>query len=151
MTIEVPSNKVMNLLLCLLMQVLEFVNRRELCDVQTIGQNAIRLSLQQMLGLKRCDVGDCGENITCMRGCSFNAVSVVDTALTSLSIDIEPLQVVVEIHGASAEVSAEKSGVCGKDRRHIDAALLAEGQGNASKPLVEVSNDSPLLLMADEL
>jgi hypothetical protein len=149
--IEMSADKVVDLLLCLLVQVLEFVDSRELGDVETIGQNAVGLSLQQMLRLERCDVRNCGEDIASMCGSSLNTVSVVDTTLAGFSIDIEPLKVVVKVHGAGAKVSAEKSGVCGKDRRDIDAALLAEGEGNASKPLVEVSNNSLLLLVADEL
>lgn len=149
--IEMSADKVVDLLLCLLVQVLELVNSRELCDVETIGQNAIGLSLQQMLRLKSCDMRNSGENIASMCGGSLNTVSVVDTTLASFSVDIEPLQVVVKVHGAGAKVSAEKSSVCGKDRRNIDAAPLAEGQGNASKPLVEVSNNSLLLLVANEL
>ncbi|KAI6766392.1 hypothetical protein HG531_011614 [Fusarium graminearum] len=149
--IEMSADKVVDLLLCLLVQVLELVNSRELCDVETIRQNAIGLSLQQMLRLKSCDMRNSGENIASMCGGSLNTVSVVYTTLASFSVDIEPLQVVVKVHGAGAKVSAEKSSVCGKDRRNIDAAPLAEGQGNASKPLVEVSNNSLLLLVADEL
>jgi hypothetical protein len=149
--IEMSADKVVNLLLCLLVQVLEFVHSRELCDVETVGQNAVGLSFQKMLRLESCDVRNSGENITSMCGSSLNTVSVVDTTLASFSIDIEPLQVVVKVHGAGAKVSAEKSSVCGKDRRDIDAAPLAEGQSNASKPLVEVGNNSLLLLVADEL
>ena len=149
--IEMSANKVVDLLFCLLVEVLELMNSRELCDVETVGKNTIGLALQQMLGLERCDVGNGGEDIAGMCRSSLDTVSVVNTTLASLCIDIEPLQVVVKVYGAGAKVSAEKSGVCGKDRRNIDAALLAEGQGNASKPLVEVSNDSPLLLVADKL
>ncbi|KAI6772502.1 hypothetical protein HG530_003460 [Fusarium avenaceum] len=130
-TVEMTSNKIVNLLLCLLVQVLELVNGRELGDIETIGKNTIRLSLQQMFGLER--------------------LSVVNTTLACLSINIEPLEVVVEVHGAGAEVSAEKSGVCGEDRRDIDAAPLAKGKSDTSKPLVEVSNNGFLLFVAHEL
>jgi hypothetical protein len=47
--VEVTPYKVMNLLLGLLVQVLELVDSGELGDVETIGKDAIRLALKQML------------------------------------------------------------------------------------------------------
>ena len=48
------------------------------------------------------DVGDGGENIRAVCGRTFDAVSMVNAAFTSLMIDIEVLQVVVEIDGPRA-------------------------------------------------
>lgn len=104
-----------------------------------------------MLRLKGGNVGDGGEDITGVGGGSFDAVPVVNTTLASLGVDIKPLQVVVEIHGAGAEVSAEKSSVGREDGSNVNASLLGEGQGDTSQPLVEMGNDGLFLLMDDKL
>jgi hypothetical protein len=104
-----------------------------------------------VLRLEGGDVRDGGEDIAGVSGSSLNAVSVVDATLAGLGVDVKVLQVVVEVHGAGAEVSAEKGGVCGEDGRDINAALLAEWQGDTSKPLMKVSNDSLLPLVTDKL
>ena len=48
--VEVPSHEVVDLLLVLLMQVLEFMHCGKLLDIQSIGQHAVWLAFQQMLG-----------------------------------------------------------------------------------------------------
>jgi hypothetical protein len=45
MAIEMPTNKVINLCLGSGVQVLEFVHRLELDDVETVGDDAIRFTL----------------------------------------------------------------------------------------------------------
>jgi hypothetical protein len=50
------AHEIVDLDLGLLMQVLELMGSGELLDVQTIGQNTIRLSLQKMLALVCGDV-----------------------------------------------------------------------------------------------
>lgn len=49
-------------------------------------------------------MGDSCEDVTRMSSGTFNAISMVDTTLSSLGIDIKELQVVVEINGASTEI-----------------------------------------------
>ena len=66
-------------------------------------------------------------------------------------IYIEPLEMVVKVSGAGAEVATKNCGVGGKDRGDIDLALLAQGQSHTGEPLVEMGDDSLLLLVADEL
>lgn len=70
-------------------------------------------------------MGHRGEHIAGMRCCTLNAVSVVDTTVSGLSIHIKVLQVVVEIHGSSTQISAEKSSVGGEDGRHINTTPFA--------------------------
>ena len=106
MPVEVPADEIMDLLLRLLMQVLEFVNRRELGDVQTVGQNTVWLALEQVLRLECGDVRDSSEDVASVSSSTFNAVPVVNPALASLSINVKPLKVVVEINGASTKVSS---------------------------------------------
>lgn len=146
--VKVTSDEIVDLLLCLLMQVLELVCGGEFLNIQTIGQDAVGLALQKMFALVRGDVRDGGEDIGGVCGCALYAVAVVDATLSSFRIHIEKLQVVVEIDRTCAEVAAKKRSVCGEDGGDIDAALLAQGQRNTSKPLVELHNDGALLLVA---
>ena len=86
-----------------------------------------------------------------MGSTALYAVSVVDASLSSFGIAVEILQVVVEIHRASAEITAKKGSVGGEDGGDVDAALLAERKRDTGQPLVELSNDSALLFMVDVL
>jgi len=56
MAVEMASDKLVNLALACRMEILELVHGLELDDVQAIWQDAIRFSLQQMLGLVCGDV-----------------------------------------------------------------------------------------------
>lgn len=149
--IEVTADEVVDLLLGLLMEVLELVHGRKLGDVETVGEDTIGLALEQMLTLVGGDVGNGGEDIAGVGGSTLDAVSVVDTTLSSLGIDIEPLKVVVEIYRAGAQVATEKSGVCCEDGSNINLSPLGQWQRNTGKPFVEVGNDSLLLLVAHKL
>lgn len=101
---------------------------RKLLDVQTIGQDTIGFPLEKMLALVSSDMGDGGEDI-CGVGCrALYAVAMIYASLASLCIDVEPLQIVVEIDVAGAEVSTEKSGVCSEDGRAIYPPSLRQGQ-----------------------
>lgn len=151
MAVEVPAYEVSDLSLVLLVEILELVGRRELLDVQAVRQHAIGLALQQVLALEGGDVGNGGEDIGGVGGGPLNAVAVVDAALPRFSVHVEILKVVVEINGAGAEVAAKQGGMGGEDGGDIDAALLAEGQADTSQPLVELNNDSALLLVGDIL
>ena len=151
MTIEVTADKVVDLLLGLLVEVLELVQGRELGDVEAVGENTIGLALQLMLTLVSGNVGNRGEDIAGMGGSSLDAVSVIDTTLSGLGIDVEPLKVVVEVYGAGAQVATEKSGVCREDGSNVDIPPLGQWQRDTGKPFVEVRDDSLLLLMAYKL
>ena len=141
------SNEVMNLLFRLFVQVLKLVHSGKLFDVQTIGQNSVRFTLQQMLTLVGSDVRDGCEDIRCMGSCTFYAVSVIYTTLARLGVDIEVLKVIVEVNRASAKISAQKSSVGGEDSGNIDPSFLGKRKGYTCKPLVKVRNDSPFLLV----
>lgn len=145
------SDEVIDLDLGLLMQVLELVSGRELLDVETVGQDTVWFPLQQVLTLVSCDVGDSGKDIGRVGCSSLNAVAVVDTTLSSFSIDIEVLQVVVKIDGSSAKISAEKGSVGGKYGGDINATLLAERKGYTSQPFVELDDNCFSLLVVDKL
>lgn len=149
--IEMPSHEIMDLLLRLLMQVLELVHSAELGDVETVGQHAVRLALEEVLALVGGDVGDGREDVAGVRGGALDAVAVVDAALARLGVDVEVLQVVIEVDGAGAEVAPEEGGVGGEDGRYVDAALLAQGEGDAGEPFVEVGDDGLFLFVGDEL
>ena len=56
MTVEMASDKLVNLALAGRMEILELVHGLELDDVQAIWQDAIWFSLQKMLGLVCGDV-----------------------------------------------------------------------------------------------
>lgn len=145
------TNKVVNLFLGLLVQVLELVHSRKLGDIETVWQDAVGLSLEQMLALIRCDMGDSRKDIARVGSCALDAVSVVDTPLSGLCVDIKPLQVIVEVDRSGAKIPPEQSCVSCEDSCNVNATLLGEGKSNASKPLVEVGNYSFFLFMADIL
>lgn len=150
-TIEVTSHEIIDPLLADLMQVLELVSGGELLDIQTVGQNTVRLALEEMLALVGGDVRDGGEDIGGVGGTAFNAVSVVDASLSGLGITVEVLEVVVEINRACAEVATEKSGVSGEDCGDVDPSLLAKGEGHTCKPLVELCNNGAFFLVENVL
>ena len=150
-SIEMTADKFCNAILVGLVQVLEFVGGGELLDVETVWKDAVRLSLQQMLTLVSSDMADGGENICRMSSTAFYAVSVVDTTLSGLGVNVEVLQVVVEIDRASAEVAAEERCVSGEDGRYVDLALLAQRKCDTCKPLVELCDDGTFLLVEDVL
>jgi len=67
------------------------VHSGELCDIETVGKYSIWLTLQEMLALVCSDVGYGCEDITRVCGSALNAVSVVDTTLSSLGVNIKVL------------------------------------------------------------
>lgn len=97
------------------------------------------------------DVRDRGEDICRISTSPFNAISVIDSAIAGLSIYIKVLQVIVEVHRSSTQISSQKCGVGCKNGGHIDPSLLSQGKGYASQPLVKVCNNRFLLLMGNEL
>ena len=123
MTVEVTADKVVDLLLGDGMQILELVHSLELDDIETVGEDAIRFPLEQVLGFVGGDVGDRRENVGAMRRGSLDAVSVVDPALSCFMIDIEILQIVVEVDAARAEVAAEECCVSSEESRDVDVTL----------------------------
>lgn len=149
--VEVPANEIQNLCLGQLMQVLEFMRRGELLDVKTVWQNTVGLSLKEMFALVSRNVRYSGEDVRGMGSCSLNAVSVVDTTLSSLRVHVKVLQVVVEVDGSSAQVSAQQRCVCREDGRNVDAPLLAEGECHPSEPFVELRDYCPRLVVVNVL
>ena len=149
--VEVAAHEVVDLLLLLLVQVLELVRRRELDDVETVGQHAVGLALQQVLALVRGDVRDGGEDVGRVGRGALDAVPVVDAALARLAVDVEVLEVVVEVDRAGAEVSAQQGRVRREDGRDVHPARLDQGKGDGSEPLVEVSDDGSVVLVREVL
>lgn len=150
-SIEVAADKIVDALLVGLVKVLELVGSAEFLHVQTVGQDTVRLTLEQVLTFVCSDVRDGGEDICRVRRTALYAITVVNASLASLCVHIEVLQVVVEIDGASAEVAAEEGSVGGEDGGHIDLALLTQGESNTRQPFVELCNNSSLLLVVDIL
>ena len=66
---------------------------------------------------------------------------MVNSPLSSLVVDIEILQVVVEIHTSSTQVSTKKSSVSGKDGSYVNMPLSAKGNSETGLPFVEVGYD----------
>jgi len=145
------THKIVDSLLVGLMQVLELVGGGELLDVQTIGQDTIRLALEEMLTLVGGDVGDGGEDISSVCSAAFYAVPVVDASLSGFGVDVEPLEVVVEIDGAGAEIATEQCSMGGEDCGDVDSSLLAKREGHTCEPLMELSNNGAFFLMVDIL
>lgn len=75
-------------------------------------------------------------------GCStLNTVSVVNSSLARLSVDIKELQVVVEVHVAGTKVPTEQGSVSGEDGGNIEVALADKDEGDTGQPFVNVSDD----------
>ncbi len=89
--VEMTAHEIMNLLLVLLMQVLELVHGREFLDVEAIGDDAIRLPLQEVLALVGRDVGDRGEDVGRVTGGPLDAVSMIDPPLPGFGVDVKVL------------------------------------------------------------
>jgi hypothetical protein len=147
----VTSNEIVDLLFRDGVKVLELVHRRELGDVETVGCNTVRLTLEEMLRLVRRDVRNGGEDVGAVRRGPLDAVPVVDTTLARLVIDVKEGEVVVEVDGTGAEVTTEEGGVGGEDGRNVNVTLPAEGNTETSLPLVEVGDDGLRTLASREL
>ena len=145
-SVEVTANEFVDFRLALGVKILEFVHRLELDDIKTVGEDAVRFSLEEMLALVGGDVGDSGEDVGAVGGGTLDAVAMVDAALACFMVNVKVLEVVVEVDGAGAEVSTKEGCVGGKDGGDIDMALPTQGYCETGLPLVEVGNDSSLEL-----
>ena len=132
-------------------EVLELVHGLELDDVEAVGDDAVGLALEEVLGLVGGDVRDGGEDVGAVRGAPLDAVAVVDAAFAGLVVDVEVLEVVVEVDGAGAEVATEEGCVGCEDGGDVDVSLAAEGDGEPGLPLVEVGDDGFFELVAHVL
>jgi hypothetical protein len=150
-TIEMTSDEFGDAVLVDLMQVLEFVRGGEFLHIQTIGQNTVGLSLEQVLALVSRDMADRGEDISRVCGTTLDTVAVVDATLPRFGVDIKVLQVVVEIDRTGTEISAQQGGMGGEDGGDVDLSFPAEGEGDTREPLVELRDDGTLLLMVGVL
>ena len=61
----------------------------ELDDIETIGENDVRLPLKQMLRLLSCYLGNGTEDVCAVCGCPLQTVAVVDLSVTCLCVHIE--------------------------------------------------------------
>lgn len=120
------SDKIVDLFLGLLVQILELVHGGEFGDVETVGQHSVRLALEKMLRFVGSDVGDGSEDIARVCRCTLNTVTVVDATLTSFRINVKILQVIIKINRSSAKISTKKGSVSREDGCAVDAALLAQ-------------------------
>lgn len=96
-------------------------------------------------------MGDGGKDIGAVGSRAFDAISVVDTTLPRFVIDIEVLKIIVEVDGASAEVSAQECCMSCKDSGDIDVPLPAERNGDPGLPFVEVRNNCGMKLAREIL
>ena len=91
MSIEVTPYKIVDFFLSLLMEILKFMHGRELGDIETVWENAIRLAFQKVLAFVCGDVRDGSEHIRGVSCCPFNAIPMVDSAISCFRIDIKVL------------------------------------------------------------
>ena len=80
-----------------------------------------------MLALVCGDVGDGSKDVTRMSSSTFDTIPVVDTTLTSFSVDVKVLQIVVEIHGTSTQIAAKESSMGRKNSRNVNVSLATKG------------------------
>ena len=131
--------------------VLELVHGGEFDDVETVGQDTIGFPLEQVFALVGGDVADGGEDVRGVGCGALDAVSVVDTTLSCFVIDVKVLEVVVEVHRASAEISSEQRRVGGEYGGDIYVPLATEWDCQACLPLVEVGDDGLVKLTSNIL
>ena len=151
MPIEMTANELMDFRLTCGVQVLKFVHRLELDDIQAIRQDAIRFPLEQMFRLVCCDMGHCRKHIRTVRGRPLNTIAMINATFPGFMIDVKVLKIVVKVDGTGAEVATEKSGVCGEDGGHVDMTFSAKGDSEARLPFVEVCDDCSVELTRDVL
>ena len=124
---EVTPHKLVDLVFTLGVKVLELVQISP--HIETVRSENIRLPLDQVLTLHprdltetspRLDVDppqsevspDGGEDVRQVGAGSLDTISVINPSLPGLSIAVELLQVVVEVHVSSTEMSAEQTYNC---------------------------------------
>ena len=145
------SYEVVYFLFRLLVKVLELVHRRELHDIQTIGQDAIRLSLEEMLALICCNVRHRCKDVSGMGSSALDTVTVVDTTFTSLRIHVKILEIIVKVNRSSTEISPKESSMGCEDRGDINSSLLSERKCHTCKPFMKMSDNRSALLMSNKL
>ena len=123
MTVEVSSDKLVDLVFTLGVKILELVQISP--HIETVGCENVRLPLDQVLTLHpsdltetsprlvvrsgpvQCEVSpDGGEDVRQVGAGSLNTISVVNPSLPGLDIAVKLLQVVVKIHISSTEMSS---------------------------------------------
>ena len=102
MAVKVSANEIVNLALRSGMHILEFVHRLEFDYIEPVWKDAVRFSLEKMLGFVRGDMRHGCENVRAVRRGPFNAVAMVDTTLSSFVVNVKVLEVVVEIDATGA-------------------------------------------------
>ena len=113
----------------------------ELDNIEAVGKNAVGFAFKEMLRLVSRDMANSGKDVRAVSCRSLDTVAMVDATLAGFMINIEVLKIVVEVDGACAEVSAEKGCVGGEDCGDVDMPLSAEGDCEASLPLMEMGDD----------
>jgi len=141
-SVKVSSNELIYFRFAGGVEVLELVDSLELHNIETIRKYTIWLSLEQVFALIGRNVGYGGENIRAVSSRSFDAISMVDSPLSSFVIDVKILKIVVEVDGAGTQVTTKKGCMCSKDSGNVDMTFATKGDCKTSLPLVEVGNDS---------
>ena len=106
-------------------------------DIQTVGSDDVWLPLDEVLRLLGRDVTDGREDVSEVGGRPLQAVSVVDLPLARLYVHVEVLEVVIEVHGSSTQVSAQESGVSREYGGHLHLPQAQQPQPEG--PLQQVS------------
>ena len=141
MTVEMAASEFIDLFLGDGVEILEFVNGREFLDIQTVWCDDIGFSFQQMLRLVAGNVRNGGEGVSQMGGCPFDTVPMIDLTFTSLFVDREFIQIVVEISCAGAQITSQQCGMSGKHGSDIDTVRSASNQTDTGLPFVELSDN----------
>lgn len=105
MSVEVSTNKLVDLRLGIRVKILELMHRLEFDNVETVGKDAVGFPFKEMFTFVGSDMGNRREDISTVSCRAFNAVSMIDAALPSFVVDIKVLKVVVEIDRAGTEVA----------------------------------------------
>jgi uncharacterized protein (UPF0212 family) len=86
-------------------------------------------------------MGDSGENVCTMCRRPFDAISMINSSLAGLVINIKILEIVVKVDTSSTKIATEESGMSCKDCGEIDMTFSTKWDSNAGLPFVKVGND----------
>jgi hypothetical protein len=123
MSVKVTSDELVYLGLCSCVKVLKFMHGLEFDYVQTIRQDPVGLTLQQVFGLVGGDVGNGGEYVSTVSGRAFDTIAMIDPTFPSFVVDIKVLEVIVEVNASGTKIATKKCGVCCEDSGDINMTL----------------------------
>lgn len=82
------------------------------------------------------------KDIRAMCSTSLNAITMIDSSLTSFVVNVKITKLVIEVNWTGTQITTQQCCVSGKYRSDIDFTLFDQWNCNACEPFVKMSNDS---------